>query len=219
MSQPASDLPRFAQIIGRYRALVGIMAALGLLAGAVFAALNPPVFTGQALVLFTPSCPAGAICGGPLFVSDNIGPRLLPPIPNGVQVEALAGNALSVSATAGTAARAEATANAAARSYLVYFDSLIYSSGQVSVPVLHPATRATGTTPLMRLRDDALLGAVLGVLLGVVAALAGSGATIDTPAAPPGFDIGEGRGTSRPGPSYASTGVSLQPGTGIPGAR
>jgi hypothetical protein len=210
MSQPASDLPRFVQIIGRYRTLVGVMAALGLLAGAVFAALNPPVFTSQALVLFTPSCPAGAICGGPLFASDDIGTRLLPPLPSGVQVESLAGNVLSVSATAGTAARAEATANAAARSYLVYFDALIYSSGQASVPALHPATRATGTAPLIRLRDDVLLGAVLGALLGVIAALAGSGASIDTPAAPPGYDVGEGRGTSRPGTSYASTGVSLE---------
>jgi hypothetical protein len=210
MSQPVSDFPRFVQIIGRYRALIGILAALGLLAGAAFAAVNPPVFTSQALVLFTPSCPAGAICGGPQFVSDDIGPRVLQPIPGGVQVKSLAGNVLSVSATAGTAAQAEAAANAAAHSYLVYFDALIYSSGQTSVPVLHPATAATGTTALMRLRADALLGAVSGALLGVIAALAGSGGTIDPPAAPPGFDVGGGSGTSRPEPSYASTGVSLE---------
>jgi hypothetical protein len=193
MSQPASDFPRFVQIIGRYRALIGILAALGLLAGAVFAALNPPVFTSQALVAFTPSCPAGAICGGPEFVSDDIGPRVLQPIPSGVQVKSLAGNVLSVSATAGTAAQAEATANAAAHSYLVYFDALIYSSGQTSVPVLHLATGATGTTALLRLREDALLGAVLGALLGVIAALAGSAASVDTPVAPPGCEVGEGR--------------------------
>jgi hypothetical protein len=196
MSQPAADL--FVRTIGRYRTLVGVMAALGLLAGAVFAALNPPVFTSQALILFTPSCPAGAICGGPLFVSDDIGPRLLPPLPSGVQVASLAGNVQSVSATAGTAAEAEAIANAAARSYLVYDDSLIYSSGLASMPVLHSATTATGTAPLIRLRDDALLGAVLGALLGVIAALAGGAASIDAPAAPPGFDIGGGTGTSRP---------------------
>lgn len=210
MSQPTSDLPRFVQIIGRYRALVGIMAALGLLAGAVFAAVNPSAFTSQALIRLTPSCPAGAICGGPQFVSDNIGPRTLQPIPSGVQVKSLAGNVLSVSATAGTAAQAEATADAAARSYLVYFDSLLYSSGQTSVPALDLATSATGTAPLIRLRDDALLGAVFGALLGVIAALGGSGATIDTPAAPPGYDVGEGRGASRPGTSYAPTGVSFE---------
>jgi hypothetical protein len=89
MSQPASDLPRFVQIIGRYKALVGVLAALGLLGGAVFAALNPPVFTSQALVLLTPSCPAGAICGGPQFVSDDIGPRVLQPLPSGVRVASL----------------------------------------------------------------------------------------------------------------------------------
>ena len=95
MSQPAPDLPRFVQIIGRYRALVGIMAALGLLAGAVFAALNPPVYTSQALVLFAPSCPAGAICGGPLFASDPMRARLLDQsLPSGVQIEPVAGNAL-----------------------------------------------------------------------------------------------------------------------------
>jgi hypothetical protein len=196
MSQPAADLPKFVRIIGRYRTLIGVMAALGLLAGAVFAALNPPVFTSQALILFTPSCPAGAICGGPLFVSDDIGPRLLPPLPSRVRVESLAGNVQSVSATAGTAAEAEANANAAARSYLVYYDSLISSSGLASMPVLHSATTATGTAPLIRLRDDALLGAVLGALLGVIAALAGSAASIDAPAAPPGFDIGEWPGGS-----------------------
>src|SRR5579862_1893178 len=203
MSQPASDLPRFVQIIGRYKALIGILAALGLLGGAVFAALNPPVFTSQALILLTPSCPAGAICGGPQFVSDDIGPRVLQPLPSGVRVASLPGNVLSVSATAGTPARAEATANAAARSYLVYFDALIYSSGQTSVPALTPAARAAGTAPLIRLRGDALLGAVLGALLGVIAALAGSGGTIDPPAAPPGFDVGQGRGTSRPATRYA----------------
>ena len=68
MDQQASDVPKFVQILRRYRALIGLMAALGLLAGAVFAVLNPPVFTSQALVIFPASdCPAGAICGGPLL--------------------------------------------------------------------------------------------------------------------------------------------------------
>ena len=74
MSQPASDVPRFVQIIGRYKALIGILAALGLLGGAVFAALNPPVFTSRALVLLTPSCPAGAICGGREVSTGITGP-------------------------------------------------------------------------------------------------------------------------------------------------
>jgi hypothetical protein len=210
MSQQASDLPRFVQILGRYRALIGVMAALGLLAGAVFAALNPPVFTSQALVVLPAPCPAGAICGGPVFAPDYLGTRLLRSLPAGVQIEHLAGNVLSVSATAGTAAQAEATADAAARSYLAYEDSLSYSSGQASTPILEPATRATGTAPLIRLRDDMLLGAVFGALLGVIAALAGSAATIDTLAAPVGYDVGEEKNRAGQETRYGSTGALLQ---------
>jgi hypothetical protein len=193
MNQQPSDSPKFVQILGRYRALIGLMAALGLLAGAVFAALNPPVFTSQATVILPASdCPAGAICGGPLFAPDRsayIGAKLLQTLPSGVQVKPVAANGLWVSATARTAAQAEAAANAAARSYYAYAQSLSYPGEQV-VAQIEPATSATGTAPLIRLRIDLLLGALFGALLGVIAALGGGGATIDTPNAPPGYDTG-----------------------------
>ena len=209
MSQPTSDLPRFVQIIGQYRGLVGIMAMLGLLGGAVFAALNPPVFTSQALVrLPAVSCPAGAICGGPAFAHDYLGTRLLRSVPADARMEPLPGDVLLVSATAGTAAQAEASANAAGRSYLAYEDSLNYSSGQASAPVLEPATQATGTPPLIRVLGDALVGAVLGALLGVIAALAGSGGIVDTLTAPPMFGAGEGFGTSQEFGTGAGWGAS-----------
>jgi hypothetical protein len=212
MSQQASDVPRFVQILGRYRVLIGIMAALGLLGGAIFAALNPPVFTSHASVSAPAApCPAGAICGGPLFAPDrpaNIGARLAS-LPSGVRVQ-LVHNVLSVSATAGTAAQAEATAEAAARSYLAYFDSLGYPGGQASTYPPEIATRATGTAPLIRLRADMLLGALFGVLLGIIAALAGSGATIDTPGAPPGCDVGHDRSGAGRETRYVSTGLPLQ---------
>ena len=209
MSQP-SKLPRFVQIIGQYRALIGITAMLGLLAGAVFAALNPPVFTSQALVqLSEVSCPAGAICGGPAFAHDYLGTRLLRSLPANARMEPLPGDVLLVSATAGTAAQAEATANAAGRSYLAYEDSLSYAGGQASPPVLVPATKATGTAPLVRLLGDALLGAALGALLGVIAALAGSGGIIDTLAAPPVFGLGEEEKRADRDPGYVPSGVPL----------
>jgi hypothetical protein len=194
MSQQASEVPRFVQILGRYRALIGIMAVLGLLGGAVFAALNPPTFTSRALVIFpASSCPAGAICGGPIFAPDRTaypGAMLPHSLPGGVQVKPVAANGLWVIATAGTAAQAEAATDAAARSYLAYAESLSYSGEQASAQILEPATRATGTAPLIRLRADLLLGALFGALLGVIAALAGGGATIDPPTAPPGYDVG-----------------------------
>jgi hypothetical protein len=193
MNQQASDSPKFVQILGRYRALIGLMAALGLLAGAVFAVLNPPVFTSQATVILPASdCPAGAICGGPLFAPDqaaNLGAKLLQTLPSGVQVKPVAANGLWVSATARTAAQAEAATNAAAQSYYAYAQSLSYPGEQAAAQI-EPATSATGTAPLIRLRVDLLLGALFGALLGVIAALGGSGATIDTPNAPPGYDTG-----------------------------
>ena len=194
MNQQAPDLPKFVQILARYRALIALMAVLGVLGGAVFAALNPPVFTSQALVIFPASdCPAGAICGGPLFAPDrpgDIAAKLLQTLPSGVQVKPVAANGLWVSATARTAAQAEAATNAAARSYFAYAQSLSYPGEQAAAQIFEPATKATGTAPLTRLRYDLLLGALFGALLGVIAALGGGGATIDTPTVPPGYDIG-----------------------------
>jgi len=194
MNQQAPDLPKFVQILGRYRTLIALMAVLGVLGGAVFAVLNPPVFTSQALVIFPASdCPAGAICGGPLFAPAwpaDIGAKLLQNLPSGVQVKPVAANGLWVSASARTAAQAEAATNAAARSYFAYAQSLSYPGEQAAAQIFEPATKATGTAPLTRLRYDLLLGALFGALLGVIAALGGGGATIDTPTVPPGYDIG-----------------------------
>jgi hypothetical protein len=210
MSQEAPDLPRFVQIIGQYRALVGVMALLGLFVGAIFAALNPPVFTSQALVqMAAPSCPNGAICGGPAFSMAYQGPRLLHSLPSGARIKSLPGNVLLVTTTARTPAQAEATAGAAARSYLSYADSLSYP-GEASAVILEPATRATGTTPMRRLFDDALLGAVFGALFGVITALAASGSTIDTVAAPPGYNTGEEKVRARQEIRYPPSRLTLQ---------
>jgi len=214
MNQQTSDVPKFVQVLRRYRALIGLMAALGLLAGAVFAALNPPVFTSQALLIFPASdCPVGAICGGPLFAPDRsayLGAKLLQSLPSGVQVKPVAANGLWVSATAGTAAQAEAITNEAANSYFAYAQSLSYPGEQAAAQILEPATRATGTPPLTRLRIDLLLGALIGALLGAIAALGGSGATIDTPTSPPGYDIGGERDRAGQEARYVSTRVPLQ---------
>jgi hypothetical protein len=211
MSQQAADLPRSVQIIGRHRTLVGLMAVLGLLVGVVFAALTPSVFTSKALVLVgEPACPGGSICGGPAFSSGAIQPRLPSAFPDGVQVKLVTGNVVSVSASAGTAVQAEADLDG----YLGIVGmsaptSMSYQGEQVSAQLLEPPTAATGTAPAQRLFDDALLGAVFGALLGIIAALAASRTTIDPLTAPQGFGVGEedkavGRETG-----YAPTGVWL----------
>jgi hypothetical protein len=214
MNQQAADLPKFVQILARYRALIGLLAALGVLAGAVFAVLNPPTFTSQALVIFpASSCPAGAICGGPMFAPDKsafIGARLLQSLPGGVQIKPIGANGLLVSATAGTAAQAVAATNAAARGYYAYAESMTYPGEQVVAQLFEPATTATGTPPLVRLREALLLGGIFGALLGVIAALGGGGATIDPPIVPRGYDTGGEMNRAGQETRYVTAGVPPQ---------
>jgi hypothetical protein len=211
MNQQASDLPWPVQMIGRYRSLIGLVALLGALAGVVFAALSPPASTSQTLVVFTaPTCPAGAICGGPMFSAGYLQARLLEDFPSGVQVKPVAGNVLSISVGAGTAARAEAIAQAAAHSFFVDASSLSYLGEHASAQILQPATSATGTTPLKQVAGDALLGAVLGALLGIIAALAAGQTVIDPPTVAQGLGAGaEDWGAGQP-TRYSPTGLTLQ---------
>src|SRR4029077_1498588 len=140
MNQQASDLPRSVQIIGRYRGLIGIAALLGALVGVVFAALTPPASTGQTLLVFTaPTCPAGAICGGPTFWPGYFDAMVLKEFPSGVQVKPVAGDVVSISVDAGTGARAEAMAAAVAHSYMADAGSVSYMGEHASVQILQPA--------------------------------------------------------------------------------
>ena len=192
MSQQTPGLSRFVQIIERYSILIGLLALLGGLAGAVFAALHPPGTTSRALVVFAaPSCPAeGAICGGPMFSPKYIQAAVLKDVPNGVQIELVKGSVMSVSATAGTMAQAEANADAAVRTYIAYVGSLNFLGEQPSARILEPATAVAGTTPPKQVFGDALLGAVFGALVGVIAALASSRSTIEPVALPQGPGVG-----------------------------
>jgi len=211
MNQQAPDLPRSVQIIGRYRSLIGLVALLGALAGVVFAALNPPASSSQTLVVFeAPACPGGGICGGPVFSPAFIEAMLLKQFPSGVQVKPVTGDVVSISVAAGTAARAEAIAHAAARSYIIDAGALPYMGEYASAQILQPATSAAAATPFKQIAGDALLGAVLGALLGIIAALAGSQTIIDSPTLPGGLDVGAGGlGAGQP-TRYATTHLSLQ---------
>jgi len=180
MDQQTPDRLRFAQIVGRYRNLIGYMAVVGLLAGLVFAALNPSGVTARAAVLFSaPSCsPAGAICGGPAFSPDYI--LAAPPdsVPGVVQVTQTMPDVVVLTATGGTITQAESSIDAAVNSYLTYVDSQSYMGEQPSAQVIQETTASAGTATPLRLLDGALLGAVFAALLGVIAALAGARATV-----------------------------------------
>jgi uncharacterized protein involved in exopolysaccharide biosynthesis len=213
MNQQAPDLPRSVQIIGRYRSLIGLAALLGALVGVVFAALNPPASNGQTLLVFSaPTCPAapGPVCGGPTFSPGYFDAMLLKEFPSGVQVKPVGGDVVSISVAAGTAARAEAMAGAVANSYIADAGSMSYMGEHPSVQILQPATSATVTTPFKQVAGYALLGAVLGALLGIIAALAGSQTIIDSPTLPRELDVGAGdRGAGQP-TRYATNGLTLR---------
>ena len=196
MSQQALDLRRSIQIVRRHKLLMGIMVALGLLAGGAYAVLHPPMVTSTALVLLPQSGQAAAngaaaaANGGPdpytatqeVIAKSN--PVLLAALPNvrpvmsinqlrsEVAIGSLTPYIISVSAEGKIAADAAATANAVAKSYINYVGSASSPGGQIPAQLLQSATSATGSGGLKQLVIYALLGAIFGALIGVIIALA-----------------------------------------------
>jgi hypothetical protein len=223
MNQQESNLPRSIQILGRFKLLIGCMVGLGVLGGLAFAAFTPTASTSsQALVTFTApswSCPQGAICGTPVFGPGYVQGQLIKVVPAGVQIKVLPGNVVSVTATGVTAVQAQKMANVVAWAYASQAGSLSYMGVQPSVTVTHPAGIGSVAASPKQLFNDALLGAVAGLLLGVIAALAGGQTMIDPvtmPRGPAGGEGGEGGGSAAGsgeadrGARYGSSGFSLQ---------
>ena len=71
-------------------------------------------------------------------------------------------------------------------------------------------TSAAAATPRKQVAGDALLGAVLGGLLGFIAAGAGSQTVIESPALPRGLDIGAGDPGAGQPTRYATNGLTLR---------
>jgi hypothetical protein len=214
MNQQESNLPRSLQTLGRFKLLIGCMAALGVLGGLIFAALNPVASTtSQAQLSFTApswSCPPGAICGTPIFEPGYVQGKLVKMFPGGVQIKVMPGNVISVTVNGDTAAAAQAMANAVAQTYATQAGSLSYMGEQPSVTVTHPAGIATVLASPKQLFNDALLGAVAGLLVGLIAALAGGQTIIDPVTLPRAPRAGGGSGGAGRGSGYGSSGFSLQ---------
>ena len=197
MSQQALDLRRSIQITRRHRKIFGAIVLLGLLAGAAYAVLKPPMFASSALVVLPAAAAADAQAAASgtasssgntyiatqVVIADsdsvlaealpNVGaPESLLTLQNNVQVKSLTGSILSINATGSTAARAEATANAVANSYIAYVTSASSPVGRVSARVLEPASSATGGKKPERIAIFGLLGALAGLLVGYIVSLA-----------------------------------------------
>jgi capsular polysaccharide biosynthesis protein len=197
MSEQALDLRRSMRILRRRKILIGFLIALGLLAGAGYAKLRPPVLTSTALVVFPAAVPtqssATLASPGPddaymmtqavIATSDPVLSRALPHVSPAmslaalrtkVQAEGVTDSILSISATGRTAAQAEATVNAVADGYTAYVGSKSLPGGRVQASVFQPATNATGMTPREHLIIFTVIGGVAGALVGIIAALATS---------------------------------------------
>jgi capsular polysaccharide biosynthesis protein len=190
MSMLALDLRRFFHVIRRYGVLVGIAAAVSLLAGIVTAAVSPATVTSTALVVLPQAGQNAAAPDGepaPFMATQEViaesYPVLAGALPDvrpamslsglrhDIQIGSPAPYVISVSARGDTAGDAEAAANAVARSYLQYVGSASSPAGRVPAHLLEPATSVTGTARLLLLLVGAGLGAVSGVLTGAIAAV------------------------------------------------
>jgi capsular polysaccharide biosynthesis protein len=179
MIEQPLDLRNSLRIAWRHRLVVTIFAAVGLLGGAVYSVIEPPTVASTALVvlpatiqdtstqmLIVDSDPVvtAAVQSANLSVSVQ-------KLRSQVSVSSPTTNVLSITVHGTTAAEAQAAANAVATSYVHYVDAPHAPGGSTSAAVLQPASSASGTALPIYLAITALLGAVIGCLLGIGVAL------------------------------------------------
>jgi capsular polysaccharide biosynthesis protein len=178
MSQ-ALHLSRSVKIVRRHKILISLVAALGLIAGAAYGTLKPPLLSSTALVILPSSAPSVAtqvvIADSDPVLSAAL-PRVRPPISamklrHELHIKSLTSYVISITAQGKTAADAETTANAVANSYIAYVSPKYSPVGHVLARMLASATVATGTGVLTALLMKALLGALAGVVVALVLAL------------------------------------------------
>jgi capsular polysaccharide biosynthesis protein len=181
MSDQQLDLRRSLQVLSEHLAAVGILAALGFIAGACFTAfVHPPMPASTALVVL-PASNSDTLAQAATATSDpvlagalhSVHPAIsLQTMRSRVQVASLNPDLLQITARGERAAAAESAANAVAASYVAYVGSVSAPGGQVSAQVLADATNATAPQLGIDILATAVLGAVAGALIGVTGVLA-----------------------------------------------
>lgn len=181
MSEQPLDLRRSLQILRRHLTAIGIVAAVGLLAGAGYtAAFNLPMHASEALVVLPASMnntAAQVVIANSTPVLSGALPSVHPAVSlqtmqSRVQVTSVGSDVLSVSAKSGTDAQAESMANAVADSYIAYVGAADAPLGQVPAQILTAATNATATQLPVRMLAAAIIGTLAGLGVGAVGALA-----------------------------------------------
>lgn len=180
MSDQTLDLRRSLHLVWRHKIIVAIFTAMGLAAGAAFAAATPAMVSSSALVVLPINirnmatqvviASSDPVLVGALRTLDSTeSPQTLR---GSIQVKSPTTNLLSVSAQGKTAEQAEGTANAIADSYVGYVNGGNRSGARVQARVLERATSASGPSLSTRLVITGVLGALAGLLIGAIVAIA-----------------------------------------------
>ncbi|MGH3277203.1 MAG: Wzz/FepE/Etk N-terminal domain-containing protein [Streptosporangiaceae bacterium] len=180
MSEQALDLRRALQVIWRRKRLVAIFVGAGLLAGAGYTAISPPVPTSQALVIL----PSGIKDLQTQVVIASSDPVLrvaqqsldkdlsLQEMRNNLAVKAITSNVISITAADPTAMGAEHFANAVAQSYITLLGSASSPGGQLQARALQSAATASQTPLFIQMLETGGIGIALGLLIGAIVVLA-----------------------------------------------
>jgi capsular polysaccharide biosynthesis protein len=164
-------------IARRYRVLIGIVAAAGLLGGAGYAVMTQPKFTSQSLVVVPP----GNISTQVLVASSqpviSAAARTLghgvsaQQLSQEISVQSATNNVLEITASGSSAGQAENGANAVATEFVEYVKSDSSPVGKISAHILETAVTAAGTSLLQEMVTNAIIGALAGVIIGFIIAL------------------------------------------------
>ena len=195
MSQQPLNMRRSVQIVRRHKRLFGAGVVLGLLIGAAYAILTPPMLTSSSLVVL-PEAPAQSgqtassstansaatdidtqmviAASNPVLSAalPHVSPAMsLQALQSKIAVTSLTGNIISITASGKTAVQAETATNAVANSYVAYVTAANSPVGRVQARILQPAATATGGKLLTQIAIDGLLGALAGAIAGFITSL------------------------------------------------
>jgi hypothetical protein len=166
--------------VRRHKVVFGVVVVLGVLAGAGFAVLRPPLVSSQVLVyvpaskqIQTQSLIAGS--GLVLTAVSRSGPLTFEQLHRQVKVSVSSSTSLTITVSAKTADEAMDAADAVARTYV----TLVRSpggpggpGGRVMAKVVGSASPGTRTAGSAWVAETAGFGTLLGLVLGVMAGIA-----------------------------------------------
>jgi capsular polysaccharide biosynthesis protein len=182
MNEQALDLRRAWWILWRHKIIVGVFIAAGLLLGAGYGFLKPPMMSSSALVVLSPSTrdvPTQVLIASSNPVLSRALPRIRPAMTlqelhERIRARNPTPNIISITAQGMTAAQVESMANAVAESYVGYITGTDRATKpvQAQARLLQAADAAIGQSLPLHLILNGLPGALIGGVIGAIGLLA-----------------------------------------------